>query len=327
MSLSIKRGVIAVATVLASTGAWPNRYTIVDLGHVNYEEGPVAVNRVGAIAANTGFRGQVYRGGRWHNLPPHSEVFSIDRAGDIVGDDFKQRTAMLWPHNAEPVVLPLPGDATSGTARGINNTGTIVGDYILSGGFQCFMWSSAHGAIDLGEGQLFLCSAHDVNRAGQITGRFAIAEFGGDHAFLWEQGTFLDLGILPGTGSSEGLAINDGGVIVGISYNSSEAPKGFMWNGSLIDLDSRGEFFAVTPLAINNAGEVVGWVREDGPRGNMIAVRFSKSGIHRLESEVVDIGDWKLRTATSVNDEGVVVGQGDTADGSHGFMLIPSDQE
>jgi hypothetical protein len=124
MTLSIKRGAITVAIVLASTGAWPNRYTIVDLGHVNDEEGPVAVNRVDAIAANTGFRGQVYRGGRWYNLPPHSEVFSINRGGDIVGDDFKQRTAMLWPHNAEPFVLPLPGSARSGTARGINDTGT-----------------------------------------------------------------------------------------------------------------------------------------------------------------------------------------------------------
>jgi uncharacterized membrane protein len=247
----------------------------------------------------------------------------MNRGADVVGDNFATSSAMLWPHNAEPVILPLPDGMKRGTAYGINNRDSIVGQYSATDDSQqCFLWTPDQGPVDFGAGQWFDCMASDVNNSNQITGKLAPSETSGSFAFLWNQGKFTNLGTLPGTEISEGVAINDSGEIIGASFEVVDQPRGFIWNGALIDLDPKHQFAADMPLAINNHGVAVGWVRKN-VQGGMSAVKFGGANIVHLVTEVTNGQGWELQAATSINDKDVIVGYGLLNGSLHGYLLTP----
>jgi probable HAF family extracellular repeat protein len=315
----------AVLAVLAGPfcSLWANRYTIVDLGG---NEIPVSVNAVNVVAANRSEprdRGQVYRGGRWRNLPAHSDAAAINRDGAVVGINW-QGHPMLWPHNSDAVDIHLP-NGTQGSASGINNAGTVVGYFLdAQASPQCYFWSINEGATDMSEGGILQCTAHDINEIGEITGEFIPAAGGEQHAFFWSQDKFTDLGVLLGTSYSVGLAINNGGVVVGASF-LNRAGRAFMWNGSMVDLDPNRKYYLSEAVSINKAGDMVGFTRA-AEGVDSVAVRFAHSKIVSLDTEVNNLGDWHLETAASINDKGVIVGVGvhSTTRQTSAYMLLPT---
>src|SRR3989304_3334487 len=64
-----------------------------------------------------------------------------------------------------------------------------------------------------------------VNNAGQVVGYSS--GVGGTHAFLWQSGTMLDLGALPGDLTSWAGAISGNGWVTGLQ-DPHEA-RGFLW--------------------------------------------------------------------------------------------------
>lgn len=119
----------------------------------------------------------------------------------------------------------------------------------------------------------------DVNAAGQVTGfSFPFSQtllsphsrkyF---HAFLYSGGEMQDLGTLPGDERSEGMAINDKGVIVGWSRHNHVNPDGTMLlphaflfqGGRMRDLISlippHSGWMLESATDINDRGEIRGW--------------------------------------------------------------------
>jgi len=86
------------------------------------------------------------------------------------------------------------------------------------------------------------------------------------HAYGWQNGVLTDLGALPGINSSYGFAINDAGMMDGLSETGAIDPQtgypkvhAVVWeNGSIIDLGTFGGAQS-QPAGINDRGEVVGW--------------------------------------------------------------------
>jgi probable HAF family extracellular repeat protein len=324
MSMSIK-SLGAAAACLAAVGAHANRYTIVDLG-INEE--PAAVNRVDAVVSfldeEHHWRGQIYRNGRWHNLEARSAPDAINRAGHVVGVDGRNFPT-FWPHNGDPVKIQLPNFGAMGSAAGVNNGNVVVGYYIdANSSPQCYLWTIDDGAVDIGSGRFKECAARAINGLDQVTGQSISNAGNQQHAFFWSQGQFIDLGVLPGTLHSEGISINDSGEVVGASY-ASQGARAFYWNGTLVDLDPDRKFYSSVATSINDSGSIVGWTRKSN--GNdTVAVRFSRGKTVYLLSEVSNPENWELRTATSINNKGVIVGVGhrpDTDNQDHGYMLIP----
>src|SRR5262245_45867371 len=115
-------------------------------------------------------------------------------------------------------------------------------------------------------------SAGDLNEAGQVVGYGDVSDR--FHAFLWDNGTMLDLGTLGGS-NSNALGINDRGQVVGYADVPGDAahdaflitPQGGVWFRDS-DLDGRNDLMldlGRLPGAgfseatdVNNVGQVVG---------------------------------------------------------------------
>src|SRR2546422_538351 len=108
-----------------------------------------------------------------------------------------------------------------------------------------------------------------INSSGAVAGSYGTSTSNG--AFLWQNGTFTDLGTLGGFPSSFGSTINNNGQIVGwgpipiTAGNGIGADTPLLWQGgtytvlgSLGGQDANGQP-AGRAFAINAAGQVIGW--------------------------------------------------------------------
>jgi len=140
-----------------------------------------------------------------------------------------------------------------------------------------------------------------VSDNGYVAGCSNVAN-GEVHAFLWHDGTMLDLAAVSGTagGASCGLAVNDHGVVAGRAGNGALV----VWNGpSVAALGVTGDIGA-----INDSGLVVGGYDDAG-----VKRAFAwQDGVLR------DLGapSASASSATAVNARGEIVGQAN----GHAFL-------
>lgn len=179
--------------------------------------------------------------------------------------------AVLW-HNGKIKNLGRLPQAEYSLALSINNKGQVVGyghggEYF--GNFaipRAFLWDQKNGMREigtLGGGQYYDDSfAHAINDKEQIVG---VSNW---HAFLWQNGTMQDLGVLPGYQRSHANAINNKGQVVGI-VTKSVGGTPFLWQeGVMYDLNtlipSDSGWKLSGAYGINDAGQIAGGGRHDG---------------------------------------------------------------
>jgi probable HAF family extracellular repeat protein len=166
----------------------------------------------------------------------------------------------------------LPGISGIGDARGINDSGEVVGD--SAGGY--FLYSGGH-TIGLG---VDIEQVNGINSYGQLVGELYTTPNGSNDAFLWTPtsphgttGTLTDLGSLVGGAylgdRSDAYGINSAGQVVGWTQTSSGAGHGFLWTptspnattGTMIDLNTPigvNNFTLYSATGINDHGQIVG---------------------------------------------------------------------
>lgn len=196
-----------------------------------------------------------------------SQALSINNSGQIVGSAWTtgdaSSHATVWNGVIASDLTPgIPG--YSSVAKGINNTGQIAGQSVvtLSGpsnwGWRASVWNGAALTILDTLPDTTHNDANDINDAGQVVGRSIIGSFSGvHHATVWNGATPTDLGA-----NSIAYAINDSGQVAG-SRNTSGSHGGTgthatVWNGTTAtDLGTLGGSKSEA-RAINNSGLVVG---------------------------------------------------------------------
>jgi probable HAF family extracellular repeat protein len=149
--------------------------------------------------------------------------------------------------------------------------------------------------------------AFDVNDAGQAVGR------AGNRAFLWQNGTKVDLGSLTSGSSSGASGVNEAGEAVGYSKVTQLAPgtHAVLWrNGGIIDL---------TPELPTNQGAAASAINEAGQvvvNGSSLGAFVWQEGVRTPLGHLGGGSTW----AGDINDSGAVVGSSYTSDMQHPFI-------
>jgi probable HAF family extracellular repeat protein len=158
--------------------------------------------------------------------------------------------AVTWAPSLGTATIDLgtiDGVSTTGShAAAVNSLGQVVG----SSGGHAVIWTPL--IRDLGNLGAASAAGVDINDATEVAGISATAG-GPSHAFLWRAGVMQDLGTLTPGGSSEAVALNAAGDVVGNSSGHA-----VLWRaGATIDLGTLGGASS-SAVAINDAGQVTG---------------------------------------------------------------------
>jgi len=186
-----------------------------------------------------------------------------------------QDKPVVW-ENGHIKALPTYGGDPDGFAIAINDSGQVAG---ASGGCSTFnvinglylspvhalLWD--HGRVtNLGSlGGAFGNQAHAMNNRGQVVGSSDLAGDAVFHGFVWSQSTGMqDIPPLAGDTYSVALAINDGGVVTGLSLDATfTILRAFVVvDGVPTDLNtlisSDSPLQLQTACGINSRGEITG---------------------------------------------------------------------
>lgn len=208
------------------------------------------------------------------------------------------------------------GAGTDSRAYDINNNGMMVGwsstladntDHVA------FSYDTTNGTYKALDGDILggeRSFAFAINDSGQIAG-VATTDKGSALAFIYTNGTAINLGSIDDTGYSEARAINDKGQATGWSLTKEGTYAAFISDGSNPMQAIPGFGGDTKAYAINTHGHVVGDGRDTD--GGQHAFLYKDGQLHDLYEMLpaVDKANWKeLREAYSISDTGVVVGRG-----------------
>jgi probable HAF family extracellular repeat protein len=317
-----------------SGSALHHHYKFVDLGTlggpkslVNGEPSVQVINKAGTVVG----------------VADTSKLTPVPGGFNPIGNpDFFVSHAFAWRGEGLKDLGTLPGGDYS-FAAAINQRGQIAGTSEnskidpASGNpeFHAVLWEN-EGIHDLGTLGGTASFAATLNDFGQVIGEalndlpdpLSILGLGDGttltqtHAFLWQNGKMHDLETLGGP-DSWAMFVNDRGQVAGTSYTSdvidpnTQSPPSdpFLWeNGKMKDLGNLGGTNGLLGpqfvQALNNRGEVVGWMALPGDQINHA---FLWDGENLSDLGTLG-GSWSL--ATGINDAGEVAG----------MAVLPGDQ-
>jgi probable HAF family extracellular repeat protein len=243
---------------------------------------------------------------------PRTVARDINDAGVVVGSANAGGTdlghAVVWSGGSVQDLGTL-GTGDYSEAWAVNGLGQVVGWSYTNGasgltGVHGFIYSgNANGLLDLTPNS-DTGYALDINDAGQVTG-YKTA-LGGYHAFRWQGGSFVDLGVLPGFAHSFGWAIDAFGDVTGNSTSASgnsEQLFRYTDRGGLQNLGGTGEHNVA--LGINSWGQVVGTIGNSQKRAFLYT---DASGLQDLNTLIDSSLGWVLLAANDINDAEQIVG-------------------
>ena len=288
---------------------------VIDLGTLGgYESFSIAVNNLGQVV------------GMAQNSIPDS--FSL-----FFGQEAR---AFLWDHETMRDLGTLGGP--DAFAIDINNGGQILGvSYINSNPNQTtgvptldgFLWENGK-MIDipnpLGGTQL---SPYYLSNRGQVVGN---ANLTGDdfehgrHPFLWEKGTFADLGTFGGS-IGDAYKINDANQIVGDASFADATFHAALWqNGAIFDLGTIATDPCSGALDINSRGQAVGWSGVCDYSAPRAFLWDKAAGMVDLNTLISSDSGIYVFWAGNINDRGEIAAAGLLPNGdTHAVLLIPCD--
>lgn len=245
-------------------------------------------------------------------LLPGSQGLAINGSGAITG--IAGDGAFVYAGGAlSSFGLPLSTWATS-----INDGGQVAGFSSEAFGIRRGFVYAGGVFTDLPAFGGEISVANAINAGGQVAGYASVATDGDDwpdpqrYAALYSNGQARNLGSLGGL-VSEANDVSDSGFVAGwstLADGIGERPFLFSpFEDSMRDLGTLGGAVA-RANALNNAGAVVGLSDIGGADGfDYHAFLYRAGGMADLNDLVGGLGDWRLITATDINDAGQILAE------------------
>jgi probable HAF family extracellular repeat protein/autotransporter-associated beta strand protein len=331
---------IALAAPFLPAPAIAATYSITDLGSFGGNTTNAAgINSSGEIAGNsqdstgtsyafTWLNGTMTNLGTLNGRAPFART--INTFGQVAGN-FSNADIFTYSSNGQLSDIGIPLGGTTCRANGINDLGQITGQLTLPGQVvRGFLYNPATGTTNnigtmSGKSTDFSYGS-SVNDSSQIEGD-SINSNGLDHAYIWTNGSFHDLGTLGGADSS-GVMVNREGHAVGTAeLNDTGLPHSvfhpFLYTGTMTDLGTLGGNYG-NCNALNDFDVVVGYTYLSD---NTTSAPFiwSKGAMTNLNSLIPSNSGDTLTTATGINNSGEIVADGYNSKGQHAaFLLTPT---
>ena len=325
----------------APRGAAPP-YTVIDLGTFGTVQSAQAldINDAGQVVGIAGTRAFLWQNGVKTDLGTRgsgsaSWAFGLNEAGKVVGHSALTTPptgahAVLWSNGTITDLTPdVPANQTA-AAVAINEAGQVVGNIHYS---TAFLWQNGTRTLfgHLGGGGT---TASDINDNGVVVGASYTNELTQlglmQHPFMWQNGSMVDLGLLPGDEDGGAAAINNLGQIVGASgrtdpdtyesfYRAFIYSNGVMtalpvpsWEAHAGDINDHGVVVG-SMRAGGGVSNFHGWVYVDGTVTNLNTLIQPGSGLH-------------IAYANAINNAGQIAATAFDAQGHyHAVLLTPGD--
>jgi uncharacterized membrane protein len=242
-------------------------------------------NNAGTIVGNYGapdetVHGFIFRSGKFIDVTvpgansfDRGSLLDINDAGIAVGsylDEFDVSRTFIRAANGTITVLPLrEPDALTTEGYGINNRGTIVGNFFDSDGVRHgFIWRMGAFTTFDPPGSIST-RLNGVNNLDEVAGQYLDASRL-VHGFILRGGEVEEVAY-PGAVSTRASSINDRGEITGFYNNADGVWHGYLYSdGQFTSMDFPGSFNTIAS-GINDRGEFVG-TYDDFSRGFVATV-------------------------------------------------------
>lgn len=223
-------------------------------------------------------------------------------------------------------ILPLPGHVAS-SGVGMNRLGDVVGwSEDADGNRHPFVWRDGTTEALPVPANVISAEALDLNDQKWIVGT-ALFDDQSVHAVAWNNEVFIDLSSMSALGDANTSRTNEAGISVGGAFiNALNAERAMAW-------DAKGTPSIVGTLAgdsaalgINELNDIVGWSNDSS--GVKHAFLYQHDTSQMVDLGLLPEGLWTV--ATSINEDGVVVGYGETEgeeSGVYGFKWDPQTQQ
>ncbi|MEU4626542.1 hypothetical protein AB0G04_41995 [Actinoplanes sp. NPDC023801] len=235
---------------LFNAALWPAGPGLQDLGTLGGSSAfPRSIDAGHVVGTIAGDRDQAFhwKDGTLTRLPAtgDSKAVAVNRYGVIAGTQNLRKGSSSPRERREHAFVYANGTVTDlGTlreglwseARAINDRGQVVGRAPLEAhgiAWDGFVWSPETGMkiIDGGAG---VAAPEDLNNNGMLVGSYACTNVYGDYGpavWLTPDSAPVRLPVPDGFTSSNAVAVNDGGVIVGIAakYNEDYSARVIIW--------------------------------------------------------------------------------------------------
>jgi probable HAF family extracellular repeat protein len=317
---------------------WPN----MDCGFGPFPGTPVAINVHGHVAGRWVLCGDpVTHTFIWNGsgapvilpIPPGYRSMrpeDMNDLGEIVGTlELPTGTpgpdrAFLRRANGQVIDLGLPPGATVCFGTAINNHSEVVGFATTPNGNRAFLWKDgAFTYLNLPAGPS--SQALDLNDASQVTGWMGDSFITTSCAFIWQNGQTITINPLRGTTNASGLAISQGGAVLGqsrITISGTPIKRSFFYqSGSVTELPTFDQYQSSRGTDCNDT--VILGRAEDGV-SNPTCFIWSDGQIRRL-SDLIQIPDLVLPSTGIINAEGRIAIAGRMGVGADwvGLVLAP----